>query len=220
MGYQPYTENSFYPGLISEERQQKLQRFDFSFNEITADDVVWLLSKAVPGTAYTALRWVRDKFGEEAAQELAREMGYQSGAAIFNTYRAKIGVPPGEPLTPEQFVEFQDTAHMTMGVDSSYAFSGYDEEKAWVSRQRCAFGGFGPYTNAPPSLRGICTYAELGFISAYKELQPTMIWNNIHNMGVPEVVGAVGKAICGFMMWMTIPEHLREREQAGAGAGA
>ena len=47
-----------------------------------------------------------------------------------------------------------------------------------------------------------------------------MIWNNIHNMGIQEVVGAVGgKAICGFIMWMTIPEHLREREQAVAGAG-
>jgi hypothetical protein len=218
MGYQPYTENSFYPGQISEERQQQLQRFDFHFSEITADDVVWLLSKAVPGGSYLALGWVRDKFGEEAAQELAREMGYQAGKGIFSTYRAKVGAAPGEPLTPEQFVQFQDSAHMTMGVDSSFAFSGYDDDKAWVSRQRCGFGGFGPYTNAPPSLRGICTYAELGFISAYKELQPTMSWNNVHNMGVPEVVGAVGKAICGFMMWMTIPQHLLDRELAAAGA--
>jgi hypothetical protein len=216
--YQPYTDNSFFPGLIDEARQEKLLTYDFDVTEITADDVVWLLSKGVPGTAYTALRWVKDKFGEEAAQEMAREFGYQTGAAIFDRYRRKVGVAPGEPLTTEQFVEFQDLAHSTMGVDAVHAYSGYDDEKAWVSRQRCTFGGFGPFTNAPPGLRGICTYAELGFISAYKELQPTMIWDNTHNMGDPTVVGARGRAICGFMMWMTIPEEARERAAVRASA--
>ena len=214
MAYRPYADNRFYPGLISEERQQQLQSYDFELSEVTADDIVWSLSKSVPGMGYMTLGWVRDKFGEEAAREMAREIGYQSGRAIFDAYRKKIGVGPGEPLTTEQFAQFQDYAHVTSGVDSIFAFSGYDDDKAWVSRQRCNFGGFGPYTNAPPSLRGICTYAELGFISAYKELQPSMIWQNMHNMGDPDVVGAEGQAICGFVMYMTVPEHIKERVES------
>jgi hypothetical protein len=31
-------------------------------------------------------------------------------------------------------------------------------------------------------------------------------------------VGARGRAICGSMMWMPLPEHLREREAAGSAA--
>ena len=97
---------------------------------------------------------MRDKFGEEAAQELARESGYQSGAAIFNTYRAKIGVPPGEALTPEQFVEFQGIASHDDGCDSSYAFSGYDEEKASGQPAALRVWRLRPITNARPVFAG------------------------------------------------------------------
>lgn len=132
--------------------------------------------------------------------------------AIFNAYRHKIGLEPGETLMPEQFAEFQDYAHAMMGVDAIYSFSGYDEEKAWVSRQRCFFGGFSPFTNAPADLHEICAYADLGFISAYKELQPTLIWENVHNMADSSTTDATGgRAICGSIMWMTIPDGMAER---------
>lgn len=211
MPYRPYADNRFYPGLISEQRQAQLASFDFELKELTADDLVWHLSKSIAGTAYSALRWVRDKFGEPAAQELAREFGYESGVGIFNSYRQRVGVAPGEPLTPEQFAEFQDFAHATMGVDAVYSFSGYDDEKAWVSRQRCFFGGSSPFTNSPADLHSICAYADLGFISAYKELQPQLIWRNTHNMADATATSADGSAICGSIMWMDIPEDSSER---------
>jgi len=210
VSYRPYSDNRFYPGLISEDRQEKLLAYDFELAEVTSDDLVWLLSKSA-GAAYVALEFVLDKFGEDAAQELARELGYQTGKSIFSRFRDSIGVPPGEALTPEQFVKFQDLAHAMMGVDTMYAFSDYDDERAWVSRQRVNFGGCGPITHAPPRLRSICTYAELGFISAYKELQPTLVWENFYNLGDPEVTGAIGRAISAFVMWMKIPEHVVER---------
>lgn len=75
MAYRPFTGNRFYPGLISEERQAKLQSYDFALAELSADDLVWQLSKAVAATAYSALRFVLDKFGQAAAEELAREFG-------------------------------------------------------------------------------------------------------------------------------------------------
>jgi hypothetical protein len=211
VAYRPYTDNRFYPGLISEERQAQLAGFDFALKELTGDDLVWHLSKSVAATAYAALRWVRDKFGQDAAQELAREFGYESGVAIFNAYRQRIGVAPGEALTPEQFAEFQDYSHATMGVDAVYSFSGYDNEKAWVSRQRCFFGGSSPFTNAPADLHAVCAYADLGFISAYKELQPQLLWRNTHNMADHTATDAAGQAICGSIMWMDIPEGIEER---------
>jgi hypothetical protein len=211
VAYQPFTDNRFYPGLITETRQNQLAVFDFELRDLTADDLVWHLSKSVAGTAYSALRWVRDKFGQDAAQELAREFGYESGVAIFDSYRQRVGVAPGEPLTPEQFAEFQDYAHATMGVDAVYSFSGYDDEKAWVSRHRCFFGGSSPYTNAPADLHAVCAYADLGFISAYKELQPQLIWRNTHNMSDNTVTNADGQAICGSIMFMDIPEGTEER---------
>lgn len=223
MSYRPFTDNRFYPGMISEERQAELASFDFELEELTADDLVWQLSKSVAGTAYLSLRFVRDKFGLEAAQELAREMGYQSGVAIFGSYRARLGVKPGEPITAEQFAEFQDFAHAVMGVDGMYSFSGYDDEKAWVSRQRCFFGGSGPFSNAPPDLQAICAYADLGFISAYKELQPQLIWRNVHNMADIPTTEAEAPAICSSMFWMDIPEDAkdrRERQAERVGVGA
>jgi len=44
VSYRPYSDNRFYPGLISEDRQAKLSTYDFELSEITSDDLVWLLS--------------------------------------------------------------------------------------------------------------------------------------------------------------------------------
>jgi hypothetical protein len=123
-----------------------------------------------------------------------------------------VGVAPGEPITTEQFAEFQDFAHAMIGVDAMYSFSDYDDEKAWVSRQRCFFGGSGPFTNAPPDLVSVCAFADLGFISAYKELQPQLLWRNVHNMASIPTTDADGPSICGSIMVMDIPENARERK--------
>lgn len=202
MSYQPYRTHAVFPGHISEDRQRQLHEFDFDVTDITGDDLTWLLSKAVAATSYSALRFVRDKFGQEAAQELSREFGYEAGVGIFNRYRDHLGLPPGEPITPEQFAQFQDYAHATMGVDAAYSFAGYDDEKAWVSRQRCFSGGSSPYTNAPPDLEDVCAYSDLGFISAYKEVQPTLKWENSHNMADRTTTNASGGAICGSIFWL------------------
>ena len=202
VSYQPYVSHEEFPGHISEARQEQLAAYDFTVTDVTGDDLVWVLSKAVAGTAYTALRYVRDKFGQEAAQELARQFGYEGGQSIFGTYRARLGLEPGEPLTAEQFAEFQDYAHAMMGVDAAYSFSDYDDEKAWVSRKRCFFGGSSPFTNAPADLEDICAYADLGFVSAYKELQPTLRWENTHNMANQSTTNAGSGAICGSIFWM------------------
>jgi hypothetical protein len=201
MPYEPYRSHQIFPGHISEGRQKELSEYDFDLRQLNGDDLTWILSKSVSGTAYSALRFVRDKFGKEAAQELAREFGYESGVGIFNKYRDHLGIGPGIPLTPEQFAEFQDYAHATMGVDATYSFSDYDDKRAWVSRQRCFFGGSGPYSNAPADLEDICAYSDLGFISAYKELQPTLRWENTHNMADRTVSDASGDAICASIFW-------------------
>jgi hypothetical protein len=207
VAYEPYRSHAIFPGHVSAAREEELSNYDFDLRQVTGDDLVWILSKSVAGTAYSALRFVRDKFGKEAAQELARELGYESGVGIFNKYRARLGLEPGEQLTSEQFAEFQDYAHATMGVDATYSFSDYDDEKAWVSRQRCFFGGSSPFTNAPADLEDICAYADLGFVSAYKELQPTLRWENTHNMADAGVTNAPRGSICASVFWMDWSEE-------------
>ena len=106
--YRPFDDNRFYPGMIDEERQRRLTDFDFELDELTADDLVWMLSKSVAATAYSALTFVRDKVSVEAAQALSRQFGYEAGVSLFNRFRAKLCIAPGEALTPEQFARFQD----------------------------------------------------------------------------------------------------------------
>src|SRR4029077_6551591 len=88
------------------------------------------------------------------------------------------------------------------------------------SRHRCFFGGASPYTNSPPDLVDICAYSNLGFVSAYKELQPTLIWQNVNNMADPSVTDAEGRSICGSIMWMTAPEGAEARRVRAKERGA
>jgi len=213
VSYRPFTDNRFYPGLLTKARQEQIADWNFGLGDLSADDLVWKLSKDVAATQYTALRFVRDKFGLAAAQALAREYGHEAGEAIFASYRRRLGLKPGEPITPEQFCEFQDYAHAVMGVDAVYSFTGYDDDKAWVSRQRCFNGGAAPYSNAPADMQEICGWSDLGFTSAYRELQPALHWKNVHNMASTEISDADRGAICSSIFWMGTPAGATEREK-------
>ena len=156
-----------YPGLdFSAERQEQIRNLALSPEEITADDIVWNVSRNASSYFFALLRNASDMCGEEVARELARRLGDTTGRSNYKKMQRRFGV---KHLTAEQLALYEDTVHLLGGVEMATCTSEYDGN-TWVGhRTRCPF-----YTGAPKGANHYCRYVQEGFERAYKECDPNI----------------------------------------------
>jgi hypothetical protein len=95
--------------------------------EITADDIVWNVSRNASSYFFALLKNAAEMCGEEVARELARRLGYTAGRSNYRKMQRRFGVTN---LTAEQIAQHEDTVHLLGGVEIPARPSGPDTTAA------------------------------------------------------------------------------------------
>jgi hypothetical protein len=166
--YKPHQNAAGYPGTnISEERAERLRKLDVQRDEITVDDIVYMVSRNGSSIFFLLMRMVSETCGEEVAVDLARRFGYIVGKSNYRKMQRRFGVTT---LGPERLAIYEDTVHLLGGPDMAYCFSDYDEQTCVIRRTRCAF-----QTGHPPGTGHYCPFINEGFAEAYTECDPGLL---------------------------------------------
>lgn len=166
--YKPHGDASGYPGAeLSAQRAEQLRNLDLDRDEITVDDIVYMVSKNGSSIFFLLMGMVARTYGEEAAQDFARQFGYIVGRSNYTKMQRRFGVTT---LGPERLARYEDTVHLLGGVDMAFCFTEYDDTTCVIRRTRCAF-----HTGGPDGANHYCPYANEGFAKAYAEADPNLI---------------------------------------------
>jgi hypothetical protein len=166
--YVTHQDASDYPGAnLPEERSERLRNLDIPVDEITADDIVYMVSKNGSSIFFMLMRMVSERFGEEVARDFARRFGYVVGRSNYAKMQRRFGVTT---LGPERLAEYEDTVHLLGGVDMAYCFTEYDDTTCVIRRTRCAF-----HTGGPKGADHYCPFLNEGFAKAYQERDPNLV---------------------------------------------
>jgi hypothetical protein len=166
--YKPYQDASGYPGTgVTEERAGRLRNLDLTRDEITVDDIVYMVSRNGSSIFFLLMRMISESCGEEVALDLARRFGYIVGKSNYRKMQRRFGVTT---LGPERLSMYEDTVHLLGGPDMAYCFSDYDEQTCVIRRTRCAF-----HTGHPPGTGHYCPLINEGFAEAYLECDPGLV---------------------------------------------
>lgn len=166
--YKPHQDASGYPGTgITAQRAEQLRNLDLTRDEITVDDIVYMVSRNGSSIFFLLMRMISETCGEEVAVDLARRFGYIVGKSNYRKMQRRFGVTT---LGPERLAMYEDTVHLLGGPDMAYCFSDYDEHTCVIRRTRCAF-----HTGHPPGTGHYCPLINEGFADAYRECDPGLL---------------------------------------------
>jgi hypothetical protein len=157
----------FYPGArLSEERKRQIQDLDISADEVTVDDIVFNTAAAYTGTFYLVMGLIEEKWGREAAEEIARSLGRKNGKRNFEKWLENHGVTEG---TAELMAKFEDMAHALRGPNHASAVSEYDDDHVVVTRTRCGW-----HTGRPDGMQSYCRHFSEEAMRSYGEADPAI----------------------------------------------
>lgn len=164
--YRPYTDSRLYPGahLLGTERAERLRTLTVDVEELTTDDMVFAISRALESMYHVSMRLISEACGEEQALAIAKRVGYLMAGSNYRKFQRRFGV---QTLGPERMCMYQDLAHLLNGADMAHCYTEYDAERCIVRRTRCSF-----YTQHPKGAGHYCLATEEGFLQAYRELDP------------------------------------------------
>jgi hypothetical protein len=158
--YAPTRSSRFYPGAaLSPERKQRILDFDLELDEATIDDILFNTAAAYTGTFYAVIGLIEERWGKEAAREIANELGSRNGQRNLEKWLALNGVDRGSPMLMSKFQDFQ---HGMRGPDHANATSEYDERRARVFRTRCGW-----HTGRPEGAESYCRHFSETAVAGY-----------------------------------------------------
>ena len=160
--YQSTKTNRFYPGRISQERAKQLDYYKVITDDITVDDIVFTLSRAMTAWMYGLLGYIERKWGEAEAVDAARTVGYYMARVQMKRRLEGLGT---DHQTAEQMAEYQDINHAIGGIGFSDNYTEYDDEKVMIYRHSCAY-----HSLRPPRMKSYCRPVIEGYSKAYQEL--------------------------------------------------
>lgn len=166
--YRPNTEADFenwYPGKISDQRRKELTELRYNARELTADDLVYLLTQGAAGMFHTFVKAMKTVVGEDKTREILMEFGRIRGERNIARFVKAVGT--NDP-TPEDWAWFQDAVHCAAGIEHAQSYAEYDDEKCVVKRTHCQL------LTQDPETREYCRYFHLGALAAYNEKVPTV----------------------------------------------
>jgi hypothetical protein len=160
--YVPTSGTRFYPGAnMSEERKRQLRDFEVDAAEATYEDILVNTAAAYTGTFYAVMGLIEERWGPEAAAEVARSLGYRNGKANMEKWLKVNGVTEG---SAELMARYQDLAHALRGPDHATATTEYDENRCVAHRTRCGW-----HTARPEGATSRCRDFSVTAIRGYAE---------------------------------------------------
>ena len=121
--YVPYSDLRLYPGIhLSEERHKQLDEDSVDPDKLSSEDIIYKLSSMVTGTMYGLLSLIEERWGKQAAREVAFEWGRGRARENLKRWMGHQGV---DRLTPEIWAKFQDYRHIISGPIHSPSFSSF-----------------------------------------------------------------------------------------------
>jgi len=122
---------------ISEDEKRKVDGLTFEFGELTADHIVYGLTRAFGGLFHIVWKTIEEVAGEEEAKRISYTMGTRFGAINFTNFLKSRRVDRG---TPALMCEFQDKIHSVRGpLHTSARFGWFDDKKCVIVRKRCFY---------------------------------------------------------------------------------
>ena len=167
-GYTPYSDLRLYPGVhLSDERRRRLDDDAVEPDELTAEDIIYKLSRMVTGTMYSVMELVEERWGKDAARELVVEWGRRRGRDNLRKFLRQRGETR---LTPELWARFQDYRHLISGPVHANSFLSYEGESDVVlNRTGCLF-----HDGRPDGMDSYCEPVAQGKFAGYAQECPEL----------------------------------------------
>jgi hypothetical protein len=157
----------FYPGAsVEPSRRQLIDRLGLDIDNVTVDDIVTSMAGAYTGIFYALIDLITQRWGAEAAREVASALGRTNGERNLRQWLDSRNESQG---SPELMAAFQDYQHAMRGPDHAAAVSRYDDDEAVVDRPRCAW-----HTRRPEGTESFCKYVSQGIIAGYGAADPAL----------------------------------------------
>lgn len=152
---------------ISEKRLKDVLEFRVTdLAEITIDDAFAGHSGMFKLHWHSLYRAIEEKFGVEAALDIANGLGYPLGKRAWSFLQETFG----KPVPLDKVIWYQEMAHLLYGPDT-HAYSWTDGKKAVACRARCAFRPTADFcTNAK-----YCMLFDDAYNIGYMDVEPDLL---------------------------------------------
>jgi hypothetical protein len=129
----------FYPGRnLSATEKKRLDQFEVDLSDLTADHIIYSLSRQVENNFQIFYSVAEDVIGEEKSLEIAFQIGLRYGGNGYSNWLKGHGY--GDRGNPETMARYQDLAHSIRGPKHTAAlFAEYDEFECVVRRGACIY---------------------------------------------------------------------------------
>lgn len=166
-GYEPTRSTRFYPAIsLSDERQRRILENDLDLEDLTIDDLLYSAATANTRTFYAVMSLVEERWGEEAAHDIARALGRKNGKLNWTRFLQRHGVTHG---TSSLMSKWQDLAHALRGPDHANAVSDYTPGQTTTYRTRCAW-----HTGRPEGAESYCKFFAEECVKGYIEVDSAL----------------------------------------------
>ncbi len=165
MKKEPYAERTvlFYPGLnLSQREKDRMDNYEVPIEEVTADHLVYAMSKQIEGNFQTFYTVAEELVGQEQALKIAYEIGRRYGGAGYARLLKAYGL--GNQGSPRTMALYQDLVHAIRGPKHTQAlFADYDDDRCVVRRTGCIY-----YSEAQPENGKYTGAFEAGCFEGYE----------------------------------------------------
>ncbi len=163
-----------YPGTLSEERRDEVDNLRVPIRDLTSDDLIYSMSRQIESNFQTIYSVAEQLVGEDAAKEIAYQVGLRYGGAGYRkVLEANDAAGGGSPRT---MALYQDLAHYIRGPKHTSAlFAEYDDERCIVRRKECLY-----YSDAAPSNGKYTGEFERGACDGYASVDPNLDRTEVH----------------------------------------
>jgi hypothetical protein len=187
---------------VERDREVLIEKLALDIDKVGVDDIVVSLAGAYTGLFYALINLITERWGADAAQELARQLGRRNGERNLTQWLKSRDEPSGSPAL---MAAFQDYQHAMRGPDHAAAISDYDDDKATVDRDRCAW-----HSRRPDGTTSYCRFVSEGIIEGYGAADP-----GVSEIRIQQCM-SWGDAGCRHEFWYSRPDHDPEREHPRA----
>ena len=179
--YRPNRDLRFYPGAnLSKERRKALDDQVVEGEDLSADDIVYCLSKLATTTMYELVSQIEERWGKPAAQEVVFEWARKRGYHAIKKWAEVRGITR---LTADSWARYQDLRHSMSGPVHAHSFVSYagsddGEEIVQMDRTGCFF-----HTGRPEGMDSYSSYVSQGMEQGYREAFPELTFKIVRCMG-------------------------------------
>lgn len=141
MEREPYARRNllFYPGLnLSEEEKRRMDNLEVPIEELTVDHLVYSMGRQIETNFQSFYTVAEEIVGEEAALQIAQEIGRRYGGGGYAKLLEAYGTPGVG--SARMMALYQDVAHAIRGPKHTSAlYAKYDDERCIVERDHCIY---------------------------------------------------------------------------------